>query len=75
MSFFSNPPILNICSPKCQGLVLGSIGLIGTKGMDVGQPIWQSGCPTKGHFSAKITKMSFLAVTRTFSRQGINEFH
>ena len=29
------------------------IGWIDAKGMDVAQPIWLSGCPTKGNFSAK----------------------
>ena len=24
-----------------------------SKGMDLAQPIWVSGCPKKGHFSAK----------------------
>ena len=37
---FSIPPILNIVFQKFQGLVLGSIGLIDAKGIDVAQPIW-----------------------------------
>ena len=50
---FSNPPILNIFSPKFQGVVLGLIGQIDAKGIDEAQPIWLSGCPEKGLFIAK----------------------
>ena len=32
------------------------------KGIDVAQPIWLSGCPEKGHFSAKNTTNAFLAL-------------
>ena len=32
--------------PKFNGLVLGLVGLIDGKGIDVAQPIWSSGCPT-----------------------------
>ena len=45
-SIFSIPPILNIFSRKFQGLVLGWVGQIDAKGIDVAQPIWSSGCPT-----------------------------
>ena len=37
---FSIPPILNIFFQKFHGLVLGLMGLIDTKGIDVAQPIW-----------------------------------
>ena len=40
--------------------------------MDAAQPIWLSGCPTKGHFSANITKNAFLAIKRPFSGQPDN---
>ena len=43
---FSKSPILHIFSRKFQGLVLGSVGYIDAKGIDVAQPIWLSGCPT-----------------------------
>ena len=32
--------------PKFHGLVLGLVGLIDAKGINVTQPIWPSGCPT-----------------------------
>jgi hypothetical protein len=34
------PPILNIFFQKFLGLVLGLIGLIDAKGIDVAQPVW-----------------------------------
>ena len=34
------PPILNIFFQKFDGLVLGLVGLIDVKGIDVAQPIW-----------------------------------
>ena len=37
---FSIPPILNIFFQKFHGLVLGLVGLIDAKGIDVAQPIW-----------------------------------
>ena len=37
---FSKPPILKIFSPKHHGFVLGLVGLIDAKGIDVAQPIW-----------------------------------
>ena len=37
---FSIPPILNIFFQKFHGLVLGSVGLIDAKGIDVAQLIW-----------------------------------
>jgi hypothetical protein len=36
---FSKPPILNIFFQKIHGLVLGLVGLIDAKGIDVAQPI------------------------------------
>ena len=36
---FSTPTILKKNSQKCQGLVLGLVGLIDAKGIDVAQPI------------------------------------
>jgi hypothetical protein len=37
---FSKSPILKICLRKFHGLVLGLVGLIDAKGIDVVQPIW-----------------------------------
>ena len=37
---FSKLPILNIFSRKFRGLVLGLVGLIDVKGIDVAQSIW-----------------------------------
>ena len=42
---FPAPPILNIFLWKFYGLVLGLVGLIDAKGIDVAQPIWLWGCP------------------------------
>ena len=42
---FSIPPILNIFFQKFHGLVIGLVGLIDVKGIDVAQPIWLSDCP------------------------------
>ena len=43
---FPAPPILNIFSWKFHGLVLGLVGLIDAKGIDMAQRIWPWGCPT-----------------------------
>ena len=43
---FSTPQILNIFQWKFYGLVLGFVGLIDAKGIDVVQSIWLRGCPT-----------------------------
>ena len=43
---FSKLPILDIFLWKFHGLVLGLVGLIDAKGIDVAQPIWSWGCPT-----------------------------
>ena len=43
---FPAPPILNIFSWKFHELVLGLVGLIDVKGIDVAQPIWSWGCLT-----------------------------
>jgi hypothetical protein len=37
---FPAPPVLNIFFPKFYGSVLGLVGLIAAKGIDVAQPIW-----------------------------------
>ena len=37
---FPAPPILNIFFQKFHGLVLGLVGLIDAKGIDVAQPTW-----------------------------------
>ena len=43
---FSILPILNIFFQKINWLVLGLVGLIDAKGIDVAQPIWLWECPT-----------------------------
>ena len=43
---FSKSPILKIFLWKFHGLVLGLLGLIDAKGIDLAQPIWPWGCPT-----------------------------
>jgi hypothetical protein len=66
---FSNPPMLNIFSPKFQGSFHGKIN---AKGTDVAKPMLLSGCPTKAHVSAKNTKIAFLALKRHLSGQPDN---
>ena len=41
---FSKPPILKNISRKFQGLVVGLVGLIDAKSIDVAQPIWLRDC-------------------------------
>ena len=43
---FSKSPILKKFLWKFYGLVLGLVGLIDAKGIDVAQPIWSWDCPT-----------------------------
>ena len=43
---FSKPSFPNIFSWNCARLVIGSVGLIDEKGINVAQPIWLSGCPS-----------------------------
>ena len=43
---FSTLPKAEQFPPKLHGLVLGLVGLIDAKGINVTQPIWPSGCPT-----------------------------
>ena len=43
---FSTSPKAEQFPPKFRGLVLGIVGLIDAKGINVTQPIWSSGCPT-----------------------------
>ena len=42
---FQLPPKAEQLSPKFHRLVLGLVGLIDAKGINVTQPIWLSGCP------------------------------
>ena len=46
MQTFPAIPILNIFFRKFQGLVLGYVGYVDVKGIDLAQPIWFSGCLT-----------------------------
>ena len=43
---FSKSPILKIFSQNFYRLVLGLVGLIDAKSIDVAQRIWPWGCPT-----------------------------
>ena len=43
---FSTPSILNIFLKKIQGLIIGLVGQIDVKELNVAQPIWSSGCLT-----------------------------
>ena len=45
---FSKSPILKKIWRKFYRLVLGLVGLIDAKGIDLAQPIWPWGCPTYG---------------------------
>ena len=42
---FSTSPKAEQFSPKFHRLVLGIVGLIDAKGINVTQPTWSSGCP------------------------------
>ena len=42
---FSTSPKAEQFPPKFHRLVLGIVGLIDAKGINVTQPIWPSGCP------------------------------
>ena len=57
-----NCPKAEQLSPKFHRLVLGLVGLIDAKGINVTQPIWPSGCPMKAPKRAKNTKKSVLAI-------------
>ena len=43
---FQPPPKAEQFPPKFHGLVLGLVGLINVKGIDLAQPVWSWGCPT-----------------------------
>jgi hypothetical protein len=43
---FSTSPKAEQFPPKFHGLVIGIVGLIDAKGINVTQPIWPSGCST-----------------------------
>ena len=58
---FSKLPILKIFLWKFHGLVLGLVGLIDAKNIDVAQPIWSWVCPTLGQKQPKNTKYAFFA--------------
>ena len=58
---FPAPPILNICSWKFHGLVLGLVELIDAKGLGLAQLIWSWGCPTQPQKQPKNTKNAFFA--------------
>ena len=59
---YSKLPIFNIFSKKNQRLVLGSVGEIDVKSINVAPPIRSSGCLTSGLKEAKTLKMLFLPV-------------
>ena len=54
---FQNCQFSILFSWKFQGLVLGLVGLIDAKGIDVVQPVLSSGCPTKAQKQPKNTKL------------------
>ena len=58
---FSKLPILKIFLWKFHGLVLWLVELIDAKGIDLSQPIWLWGCPTK---SQKQPKNAFSVILR-----------
>ena len=59
---FQLPPKAEQLLPKFHRLVLGLVELIDTKGINVTQPIWLSGCPMQAPKRAKNTKKSVLAI-------------
>ena len=66
---FLIPSILNIFLWKFLRLVLGLVGLIDAKGIDVAQPIWLWGCPTYAQKWPKNTKNAFFACFRAYVGQ------
>ena len=56
---FSKSPILKKISQKFHRLVLGFVGLIDAKGINVSQPIWPRGCPTLAQKQPKTQKKHF----------------
>ena len=66
---FSKSPILKIFLQKFLGLVLGLVGLIDGKGIDVAQPLWSWGCLTQGQKQPKNTKNAFFTCFCPYVRQ------
>ena len=66
---FSTLLILNIFLPKFQKLVLGSVGELYMKDMNVAQPMGSSGCLILGLKQTKNTKKAFFACLRPDIRQ------
>ena len=56
------PPKAEQLLPKFHRLVLGLVGLIDAKGINVTQPTWTSGCPMEGQKRAKNQKKAVLAL-------------
>ena len=57
---FSKKTILKKILRKSHRLVLGLVGLIDAKGINVTQPMWPSGCPMQSPKRAKNTKNAIL---------------
>ena len=69
---FSKWPIFKLFLWKFHGLVLGLVGLIDVKGIDVAQPIWSRGCPTQGQKQPKTEHFVFLGCFCPYVKQPHN---
>jgi hypothetical protein len=65
-------PIFKLFLWKFHGLVLGLVGLIDVKGIDVAQPIWSRGCPTQGQKQPKTEHFVFLGCFYPYVKQPHN---
>ena len=69
---FSKWPIFKLFLWKFHGLVLGLVGLIDVKGIDVAQPIWSRGCPSQGQKQPKTEHFVFLGCFCHYVKQPHN---
>ena len=71
---FSKSPILKKNSRKFHRFVLGLVGLIDAKGIDVAQRIWSWGCLTWALKQAKNVFWLFLSLCRTASHDFLGNY-
>ena len=69
---FQPPPEAGQFLPKFHKLVPRWVGSIDAKGIHFAQPIWLSGCPMQGQFTAKNVFLVFFAVNWAYVGQPDN---